>query len=109
MILGGTRSVEGDTGSVWGGTWWYWGSIWWYWLIYDGWVSTGRCWMILGGTGSVEGGTGWHLVVPGQYDLVLLIKCHWVSKRQTALMPVYIEKGGDLVGCHHSGTTNKQG
>ena len=24
-------------------------------------------------------------------------------------MPVYIEKGGDLVGCHHSGTTNKQG
>ena len=24
-------------------------------------------------------------------------------------MPVSIEKSGDLVGCHHSGTTNKQG
>ena len=23
-------------------------------------------------------------------------------------MPVYIEKNGDLVGCHHSGTTNKR-
>ena len=45
--------------------------------------------MILGGTGSVEGGTGWHLVVPGQYDLVLLIKCHWVSKR---LLCLYISK-----------------
>ena len=25
-----------------------------------------------------------------------------------AFMPVYIEKYGDLVGCHHSGTTNEQ-
>ena len=23
-------------------------------------------------------------------------------------MPIYVEKYGDLVGCHHSGTTNKQ-
>ena len=23
-------------------------------------------------------------------------------------MPVYIEKNGDLVGCHHSGTTNER-
>ena len=25
------------------------------------------------------------------------------------LMPVYIEKSGDLVGCYHSGTNNEKG
>ena len=36
--------------------------------------------MVLGGTGSVWGGNGWHLVVVGQYNLVLLgIKWYWVG------------------------------
>ena len=46
------------------------------------------------------------LWVLGQYNLVLLgIKWYWVS---IGLLCLYILKKGDLVGCYHSGTTNKR-
>ena len=32
----------------------------------------GRYWLVLGGAGSVWSGTDWHLVVLGQYSLILL-------------------------------------
>ena len=52
--------------------------------------------MVLGSAGSVELDTAWYLEKLGQYK---------------AFMPVYIDKSGDLVGCHNSGTndqTNKE-
>ena len=80
------------------------------WLIHDNIGS------VKGGAGSVWGCTGWYLVVLGQpyirkvrktwYRLVL--SGNWVS---TMLLCLHIEKSGDLVGCHHSGTdgrTNKE-
>ena len=48
-------------------------------------VLVGTC-----GAGSVWGSTGWHLVVLGQYNLILLgIKWNWVSTR---LLCLYILK-----------------
>ena len=44
--------------------------------------------------------TWWYLVNIDWYCLVLS-----GTGLVGALMPVYIEKSGDLVGCHHSGTT----
>ena len=60
------------------------GSTGWYWLVW-------RYWLVLGGTGSMQLGTACGTG---------LIKC---------FKPVYIEKSGDLDGCHHSGTTNEKG
>ena len=49
-----------------------------------------RYWLVFVDAGSVWGGTGWHLVVPGQYNLVLLgIKWNWASTR---LLCLYILK-----------------
>ena len=50
--------------------------------------------MVFGGTRSVWGSTGWHLVILGQYNLVLLgIKWNWVSAR---LLCLYILKNMEI-------------
>ena len=51
------------------------------------WVSMGQQWLVLGGTGLVWGVTCQFLIVLGQ---------------QRAFMPLYSEKGGDLVRWHRS-------
>ena len=59
--------------------------------------------MVLGQYDAVLVGTWWYWVSMTWYCLILdgtgLV---W------ALMPVYIEKSGDLAGCYNSGTTNEQ-
>ena len=61
-------------------------------------------WLVIGGTESVWGVAGWYLVVLGQYLALLGIKWYWVS---IGLLCLYLlRKNGDLVECHHSGTTN---
>ena len=62
-------------------------------------------WLKNDGTDLVWCGTGWYLVLLGQYKLVLL-----GFKWSGALMPVYVDKSGDYVGCYHSEqtTTNKK-
>ena len=66
--------------------------------------------MIYHGTEAVKCSNGWYLVVLGQYGVELVYTgWYWDSiGRYRAFMPVYIEKYGDLVGCHHSRTRNKQ-
>ena len=65
------------------------------WLIHD---NTGRYWLVFGGDGAVLVGT-W------RYWVSITWYCYWVSK---GLLCLYILKTGDLVGCHHSGTTTKE-
>ena len=62
---------------------------WWYW------VRGRQYWLVLGGTESVWSGTGWHLVVLGQYNLVLLgVKWYWVS---IGLSCLYILKNMEIL------------
>ena len=66
-------------------------------------------WLAVGGAGSVWSGTDWYLVVLGQYSLMYQYTAWYLVKlgQYKAFIPVRIEKSGDLVGCHHSGTNEK--
>ena len=117
--------MHDNTGSVEGGTGWYLVvlgqyravrvDIWCYWVsMKRNWLIHDNIGSVKGGAGSVWGCTGWYLVVLGQSYLVLSqknlvligIKWNWVSTR---LLCLYIlKKSGDLVGCHHGGTTNER-
>ena len=79
--------------------------------------------MVLGGNGSVEGRAVWHFVVLCQYGAVLfgtlwyLVSITWYYLVLSVSLCIkckgpsclyILKKSGDLVGCYHSGTTNKR-